>query len=73
MSDRKAPAMEKCISFSTQISQAWLVLERLLCLFTLIIEFKKVECPGPKNPTDVEYRNTCNIYRIYYLNINGCR
>ena len=37
---------------------------RELALFTLIIEFKKVEVPGPKNPTRAEYHNTCNISNI---------
>ena len=39
-------------------------------LFTLFSKFKKVESPDPENATDFDYDNTCNIYRIYDLNIS---
>ena len=34
---------------------------------------KKVDVFDLKNLTDVEYHKTCNIYRIYDLNIRDCR
>ena len=63
----------KPISFGASIVLRTILLPGKLALFTLKIEFEKVDCPGPKPPTDVEYHNTCNIYQIYNLNISDCR
>ena len=60
-------------SFGASLVLNTIVLPRKLTLFRLITEFKKVEVPGPKTPTDAEYHNTCNIYQIYDLNERDCR
>ena len=44
-----------------------------LWYLALNINFKKVDALDMKNPTDAEYHNSCNIYRIYDLNIRNCR
>ena len=61
MSDQKACAMERCISFSSQAPQARLVLALFSAkrhTFTwglaLITNFKKVDVKNLKNATDVE-------------------
>ena len=59
--------------FDASLVLSTILLPGKLALFRLIINFKKVEVPGPKIPTDAEYHNTCNIYRIFDLNVRDCR
>ena len=66
----KPPALA---GFGASLVLSTIVLPVIFVPFRLITNFKKVESLGPKNPTDVEYLNTCNTYRIYDLNIRDCR
>ena len=63
----------KPASFGTSLVVSTILLPGNWPLFTLIIEFKKAVVLEPKHSTDLEYHNTCNIYRIHDLNIRDCR